>query len=100
MLRNRARHRATAALIQAHADEFETLLADATDEVRAEAEALAEHGAEGQMTRLRPGPRRRGQDVAERLDVARCPECAGHHDRGHICTNCGASPQAEAERAS
>jgi hypothetical protein len=108
-LRTRARHRATSELIERHRVEFQALLEDATEQVVAEAQHLAaaaaeqpvdDHGHQPQpapaMPRLKPGPRRKGQDVTERLDVARCPECVGYHDRGHRCASCGAEPCAAA----
>lgn len=95
VIRVRARHRAVAALIERHRTEFEELMAEATESARTEAEALAEdpaaaeHYQPDETVRLRPGPRRAGQDVTERIDVARCTNCATHHDRGHVCPNCG-----------
>lgn len=95
--RNRARHRAIAALIERHADEFEALYEQHLVEAAEEAEALAteksaqEHYRD-EPVRLRPGKRRSGQKAGDRIDVARCPHCIRHHDRGHVCAKCGAAP--------
>lgn len=95
--RTRARHRAVADLITFHEDEFEALLAIRLAEAQAEAEALA-HDPVAQdfyhtePVRLKPGKRMAGQTIRDRIDVARCPECVKHHDRGHACPACGASP--------
>lgn len=109
IVRVRARHRAVAALIKAHGDEFRNLLNYFTDVVLEEsaelaaaaaaaaAEAEREHAHEvdePELPRLRPGPRRPGQVVKDRIDVGRCPECVGYHDRGHRCAACGAEPAA------
>lgn len=98
--RVRARHRAVADLIAFHEAEFETLLAIRVAEATEEAEALAatseakKHYGDGKggPIRLRPGKRKKGQQAGDRIDVARCPHCIRHHDRGHECGVCGAAP--------
>lgn len=98
--RNRARHRAIAVLVERHADEFEALYERCLAEAAAEAEALAQttdakqHYGDGKggPVRLRPGKRLTGQKAGDRIDVARCPHCIRHHDRGHVCVKCGAAP--------
>lgn len=110
VFRVRARHRAIADLIDLHRVEFEALLEQHTVTVQAEAATLtaaaaadqahghdAHHAAPDPLPRLRPGPRRPGQTVTERLDVARCAHCVKHHDRGHTCPSCGAIPMTRAE---
>jgi len=94
-IRSRARNRATAELVARHQDEFNALLDLYTEECAKEAEELG-----GETVRLRPGKRRSGQTTVDRVDVGRCPECAKHHDRGHVCPNCGASPHTERTEAS
>lgn len=95
--RNRARHRAIADLISFHEDEFNALLAIRLSEAEEEAESLASEPAakehyRSEPVRLKPGKRMVGQTVGDRIDVARCPHCVKHHDRGHVCPRCGASP--------
>lgn len=95
--RNRARHRAIADLIGFHEDEFSALLAIRLAEAEQEAEALASEPAakehyRSEPVRLKPGKRMAGQKAGDRIDVARCPHCVKHHDRGHACASCGASP--------
>lgn len=99
--RMRARHRAVADLIDLHEDEFETLLAIRLAEAHDEAERLAQtpEAAEhfkGEPVRLKPGKRMPGEKVGDRIDVARCPHCVKHHDRGHVCPRCGTAPAAGA----
>jgi len=95
--RMRARHRAVADLIAFHEDEFVVLLSIRLAEAKEEAEALAatpeaiEH-YQSEPVRLKPGQRMMGQSARDRIDVARCPDCIKHHDRGHVCAACGASP--------
>jgi ribosomal protein L32 len=95
--RNRARHRAVADLIDRHAVEFESLLAARLEEAQQEAAVLAtdakarEHYRD-EPVRLRPGARMSGEKAGDRIDVARCPHCVKHHDRGHVCTKCGTAP--------
>ena len=95
--RQRARHRAIALLVQRHEDEFRALMELQLAEVAEEAEALAMDPQarkvyNGEPVRLRPGKRMPGEKVGDRIDVARCPHCVKNHDRGHVCTKCGASP--------
>jgi hypothetical protein len=106
-VRNRARHRAVAALVELHRDEFERLYANEMDVAVAEAARIREHVAptpvatssakprEVLATRLRPGPRPAGLPFTDRIrdDVGACPRCAVHHDTGHRCPVCGAEPQ-------
>jgi hypothetical protein len=102
IIRVRARHRAVAELTKRHSVEFRDLLDWFTKTAFEEAAQLAiapaatETYQQNQTVRLRPGPKRQGQDVEDRIDVARCAECIGYHDRGHRCENCGAEPQAVA----
>ena len=103
--RTRARHRAVKDLIAAHPDEFARYLATRLAEAETEAETLTEAAAnlpsdhdhepsaKPQPVRLRSGPRKNGETVIERIDVARCGECRTHHDRGHRCPACGTSPR-------
>lgn len=98
--RNRARHRAIADLIDFHVEEFEALYAIRIAEAEQEAEELAESPAAKKHygsksagpIRLKPGKRQEGETAGDRIDVARCPSCIKHHDRGHVCPRCGASP--------
>lgn len=118
----RARARALEDLAKLHPDDFAALFAarkaeaeqefqrlqDASTDDYAEAnDHMTETGIQSLATRtrggqppsfepvvatLKPGPRKPGEDVTDRLDVARCPECRAHHDRGHVCKACGANP--------
>lgn len=91
----RARGRAVTALIAAHEAEWEHLFAAKRAEVQAEVDAVDEAGADHygtEPTRLKTGRRKQGQTVVDRIDVARCPHCIKHHDRGHACPKCGAAP--------
>lgn len=103
--RTRARHRAVADLIAAHEAEFTQLLEARLTEAHIEADVLAatpqaaEHFT-SEPVRLRPGPRMTGEQSSDRIDVARCPDCAKHHDRGHKCPNCGVAPTARHRRKS
>lgn len=97
--RQRARHRAIAELIERHEDEFRALMEIRLIEAQEEADALAASPAarehyKGEPVRLKPGQRMPGQKAGDRIDVARCPHCIKHHDRGHVCTKCGAAPAA------
>lgn len=92
----RAHERALAELKRRHRAEFdelyrEYLVAVEQEAAHIEAAAPAEAKHHGPV-RLRPGPRKQGQKVTDRIDVARCPHCIGHHDRGHTCQVCGAKP--------
>lgn len=96
--RMRARHRALADLIEMYPEEFEALLAIRLAEAKEEAEALAaepaakEHYQPDEPVRLKPGKRMPGETIGDRIDVARCPHCVKHHDRGHVCESCGSAP--------
>ena len=98
VVRNRARHRALADLTERHEDEYRALLALRLIEAQAEVEALAadpkaaEHYTPGEPVRLKPGKPVPGEKAGDRIDVARCPHCVKHHDRGHVCKSCGATP--------
>ena len=83
----RARQRATAALLERFALEFEILLMQERKAVEAEYDQL------GEGVVLRPGPRREGQTTIERIDVARCKSCHTNHDRGHRCPACGSTQE-------
>lgn len=104
MLRNRARNRASAALIHAHADEFARLFADELQRAEAEhqrlvAQAAADGRPDAAVARLKPGPKRQDEtDTVQRLDVARCPSCHTHHDDKHVCPNCGDETPATPDR--
>lgn len=93
MIRVRARHRAMAALVESHRDEFARLLDLETVKAREEHEKLkqaSDGNPDAGLARLKPGPKRKGQtDVTERLDVARCQSCHTHHDDEHVCPSCG-----------
>lgn len=99
VLRNRARHRAVADLVKRHEAEFNELLQSHMEATLTEGLALAAspdasvHYA-SEPVRLKPGARQSGQKAGDRIDVARCPHCVKHHDRGHVCAKCGAVPQA------
>lgn len=91
----RARRRAAQLLIEAHRDEYQTLYTQAHHLALAEAQALAAKAPETptpEPPRLMTGRRKADEDVMDRIDVARCPHCIGHHDRGHACTHCGTRP--------
>jgi hypothetical protein len=96
LIDQRARRRATQALIDLHRDEFRDLYEwhrrNATTEARVLATKAAETHPSTEPPRLMTGARKPGQDVTERIDVARCPHCVRHHDSGHVCANCGAVP--------
>lgn len=97
IIRNRAHHRAAAELKARHLDEYNELVAAFREEARREAEELAAHPEArahyGNTTpRLRTGRRASGESAADRIDVARCPDCIRHHDAGHVCANCGSVP--------
>lgn len=96
LIDQRARRRATQTLIEIHRDEYTRLYAMHRAAAEQEAEHLAAKAAEihptGEPPRLMTGARKPGQDVADRIDVARCPHCIRHHDRGHRCPKCGLAP--------
>lgn len=102
MLRNRARNRASAALVKAHPDEFERLYAIEFQKAEVEHQRLVTAAAgrpDADVARLKPGPKRSDEDdVTQRLDVARCPSCHTHHDDKHVCPNCGDETPAEPEQ--
>ena len=93
MVRNRARNRAYQALAEEYRERFHELyereLVVAKNEVELIAELARMRGdAQPEIARLKTGPKRAGQGVAERLDVARCSKCQNYHDRGHACPTC------------
>lgn len=100
----RARGRATQALITNHRAEYDQLYeaykAEAEAEVAALQVAAATAGAHDhgtpQPVRLKPGRRKAHEDVVDRIDVARCTVCVLFHDRGHRCPSCGRVPSAPA----
>lgn len=105
VVKTRAHKRALADLARRHPDEFRTLLREHETAAFAEAERLAavpvaqsvhEHpGAPAAVpVRLKRGIRAGGETLTDRIDVARCPECIGYHDRGHRCDACGSEPHA------
>ena len=102
LIDQRARRRATQDLIEAHREEFDRLYWQHRHAASDEADALAAKAAEAprpdhephadEPPRLMPGARKPGETPMDRLDVARCPHCIRHHDRGHVCKSCGAKP--------
>lgn len=95
--RMRARHRALADLVRFHEDEFQALLSIRLAEAQEEAQELASHPEAtkhyaNEPVRLKPGKRMAGEKAGDRIDVARCPHCVKHHDRGHVCAKCGTAP--------
>lgn len=101
--RTRARQRATAELLQLHYDEFRVLLEKHQAIVEAEFNAITEAAVKAGLTipadgivRLRTGIRLADQGITDRMDVARCPDCARHHDAGHVCEACGQAPSQQA----
>jgi hypothetical protein len=98
IVRSRARQRAIAELVALHREEFDELLerhmvyvSDEFDVLQSTAKAQRRQDTD--VPRLKPGPRRiEEQSIVDRLDVARCPHCVKHHDRGHRCEVCGARP--------
>ena len=109
LIDQRARRRATSELIARHQDEWDSLYARqrtfAEEEARQlEEAAAAKHSSLGDLEkvlddkpaeppRLMPGRRLPQQTALDRIDVARCPSCVAHHDRGHRCRACGQAPQ-------
>lgn len=101
-LRNRARNRATQQLIANHRTEYDDLVTAELALVTAEAADLGTapacdtHPTKRSIPLLRPGARRAGQTVADRVraDVGTCPRCISFHDRGHRCGVCGKDPAA------
>ena len=96
-IRNRARHRALQRLAAHHPRLFDQLYNEELGKAEQEHAILQAIGAytvpEGESVRLRPGPKREGQQVIERIDVARCQRCHTNHDRGHTCPNCGSTEE-------
>lgn len=96
IVRNRARSRSYVVLAERHAAEFEQILAAQLSRAQKEHQ-LIQSAVAGQpdaaTARLRPGPKRDGETVLDRLDVARCPVCHTHHDADHTCAECGTVTQ-------
>lgn len=87
VIRNRARHRAIARLVELHRDQFEALYESARADAIEEDEWLSgdpENVARfaGQTPRLKPGPRQQGE-VQPRIDDKWCATCSAYHARGH-----------------
>ena len=96
-IRNRARHRAKARLIDEFRDRYDALLEEeiyAAEREFATLAALGDYDDPTEPVRLRPGQRRAGQDPLDRIDVARCRRCHAHHDASHVCQNCGLDERA------
>lgn len=96
LIDQRARRRATQALIEKHREDFTALYEQHRRAAESEAAALTECAAtvhpSSEPPRLMTGARKAGQEAVDRIDVARCPHCVKHHDRNHVCTHCGAQP--------
>jgi hypothetical protein len=92
VIRNRARHRATALLLEEYQTRFQVLLTQEQRVATNEAAMLLAmgDGAVDNVVLLRPGMRLEGQTPGERIDVARCKRCHTNHDAGHVCPRCGA----------
>ena len=106
LIDQRARRRATQALIDLHREEYRDLYERHRREATAEAASLTiaaikEHPSSTheptEPPRLMTGRRKPGQGATERIDVARCWRCVRHHDVGHVCASCGAAPAAAVE---
>jgi hypothetical protein len=96
----RARGRATQALINNHRDEYEQLLIAFKAQAIEELELLPapevdeHHPTRGaQPVRLKTGPRKEGETASDRVDVGTCRFCITYHDAGHRCERCGARPK-------
>lgn len=97
LARSRARHRAAAALIELHREEFEQLYADCRAEALEEADRLAADPElqvifDGKPPRLRHGPKGRGEPSDPRVDTDWCAKCAVFHALDHhlkVATNQG-----------
>ena len=98
MVRNRARNRAYQALAEEYRERFNELYQQELVVAKNEADILKmvaemRGDAQPEIVRLKSGPKREGQTVVERLDVARCSKCQNYHDEGHQCPTC--HPQEE-----
>lgn len=97
LIDQRARRRATQDLIAENPERWKQLYEQHRQYATEEAEQLAlavtpnEH-APKEPPRLMPGARKLGESAIDRIDVARCPFCVKHHDRGHRCSSCGQRP--------
>jgi hypothetical protein len=99
VVKTRAGKRALAELARRHRDEFRRLLRDHETTAMAEAEKIAAdprarrvYSGGSEPVRLRRGRPAEGENLVDRIDVGRCPECIRYHDSGHVCANCGRSP--------
>jgi hypothetical protein len=99
VVKTRARKRALAELARRHRDEFQLLLCEHETKAMQEAEKIAAdprarrvYSGGSEPVRLRRGRPAEGENLADRIDVGRCPECIRYHDSGHVCANCGRSP--------
>lgn len=95
-VRNRARHRAFQRLAEEQQERFAVLLEEETAKAQHEHDVLQAIGGlpdPTEVVRIKPGPKREGQSVLERIDVARCRRCHTHHDRGHTCPSCGSTEE-------
>jgi|SRR5450759_2161331 len=91
VIRNRARHRATALLLEEFPDRFQVLLSQEQRVATIEAAMLLATGPNDSdnVVLLRPGVRLEGQTPEDRIDVGRCTRCQTSHDAGHVCPRCG-----------
>lgn len=94
-LNKRARDLALKWLLDENQDRFAELMTMALREVRKEHAHLVEASGGDEDVILKPGPKRRGEGILDRIDVARCTACHTHHDRGHVCPRCGNSTEEE-----
>lgn len=110
VLATRARNRATAALVKAHAEEFADLLTSAAEQVREEharivalAEEMGVEVDDKRVFRLKRGPAAEDQAVEERAELQpheyECSFCSRVHERGHGCPECGTTLGMPVERA-
>lgn len=88
IIRNRARHRAVALLVENHPEEFgilyELCRADAEEEderLTADPETRARFG--NATPRLRTGRRKPGEPPETRVNESWCPRCAAYHALDH-----------------
>lgn len=93
MIYNRARTRALTLLAHEHPQQFKAILIAEINV--ATIEAAVDLGNE--PTRLKPGPRKPGERVVDRIDVGRCQICIESHDNEHSCPYCGWSADEDAE---
>ena len=94
LMRNRARSRAAALLVKAYPEQYARLVGEQLEAALEEAHQLS---ASDEPVLLKSGPKRAGETVLDRIDVARCARCHSHHDAGHICPVCGSEQEEEAD---